>query len=59
MLVCYYSFSMGRIFRIFKSQSPKRRKTLAEYEQEMLIRIGREQFKKLLEKGLSIPVGLL
>ena len=35
------------------------KKTLADYKQELLVKQGREQFKKLLEKGLSIPVALL
>jgi len=34
-------------------------KTIADYKQEALVRVGREQFKRLLEKGISIPVVLL
>ena len=34
-------------------------KTIADYKQEILVKQGREQFKKLLEKGLNIPVVLL
>jgi hypothetical protein len=34
-------------------------RTLADYKQEILIKQGREQFKKLMEKGISIPVVLL
>jgi hypothetical protein len=34
-------------------------KTIADYKQELLVKQGREQFKKLLEKGISIPVVLL
>jgi hypothetical protein len=36
-----------------------RRKTLAQYQREMMVRQGREQFKKLVDQGLSVPVGLL
>jgi hypothetical protein len=34
-------------------------KTIADYKQQILVKQGREQFKKLLEKGLSVPVVLL
>jgi hypothetical protein len=34
-------------------------KSIADYKQQILVRQGREQFKKLLEKGISIPVVLL
>jgi hypothetical protein len=34
------------------------RKTLAEYQREILVRAGRQQFKKLQDLGLNIPVRL-
>jgi hypothetical protein len=34
-------------------------KTIADYKQDLLVKQGREQFKKLLEKGLNIPVVIL
>ncbi len=34
-------------------------KTIADYNREVMVRQGREQFKKLLDKGLNIPVALL
>jgi hypothetical protein len=34
-------------------------RTISDYKREMLIKLGREQFKKLLEKGLTVPVALL
>jgi len=37
----------------------KTKKSLADYKQELLIKQGREQFKRLLEKGINIPVVLL
>ncbi len=45
-------------FQIFKSTA-KARKTIADYKQEILVKQGREQFKKLLEKGISVPVAFL
>lgn len=33
-------------------------KTIADYNREVLVRQGEEQFKRLIEKGLSIPVAL-
>jgi hypothetical protein len=41
------------------SRSKKAVKTISDYKQEVLVKQGREQFKKLLEKGISIPVVLL
>ncbi|HSX40401.1 MAG TPA: hypothetical protein VLF68_02190 [Candidatus Saccharimonadales bacterium] len=35
------------------------RKKIADQKQEALQKLGREQFKVLLKKGLSIPVVLL
>jgi len=35
------------------------KKTLSDYKQELLIKQGGEQFKRLLEKGINIPVVLL
>jgi hypothetical protein len=34
-------------------------KTISDYKQEALVKLGREQFKKLMEKGISIPIFLL
>ncbi len=34
-------------------------KTIAEYNREVLVKQGADQFKQLVEKGLSIPVALL
>lgn len=39
--------------------SKKRRKTIADYKQDLLVKQGREQFKRLLDKGLGVPVALL
>lgn len=46
-------------FNFLGSKTRKTVKTLSDYKQEALVRVGREQFKKLLEKGISIPVVLL
>lgn len=35
------------------------KKTIADYQQEALIQQGRDQFKKLIDRGLTIPVALL
>ena len=37
----------------------KTRKTLSDYQREMLVKQGREQFKKLIQRGLNLPVALL
>ena len=44
-------------FKLFKGE--KTVKTITDYKQEILVKAGREQFKKLLEKGISVPVVLL
>lgn len=36
----------------------QRGKTLAEYQQELLVKMGKRQFEKLQNLGLSIPVQL-
>jgi len=33
-------------------------KTIADYQREDLVKQGREQFLKLVEKGLRLPVAL-
>lgn len=43
----------------FVRQKKANKKTLADYKQDLLVRTGREQFKRLLEKGLGVPVALL
>jgi hypothetical protein len=43
----------------FFGNANKTRKTLLDTKQEILVKQGREQFKKLLEKGISIPVVFL
>jgi len=34
-------------------------KTISDYKMEILVRQGRDQFKKLIEKGINVPVALL
>jgi hypothetical protein len=41
------------------NKSGKTVKTIADYKQQILVKQGAEQFKKLLEKGISVPVVLL
>lgn len=50
---------MKKIFSRLSIQKKQQRKTLAEYQREMLVRQGREQFKKLIDRGLGVPVALL
>lgn len=48
---------VNAIAKILKRRISKR--PLEDYKQEALIRVGREQFKKLIERGTDIPVVLL
>jgi hypothetical protein len=34
-------------------------KTISDYKMEMLVKQGRDQFRKLIERGINIPVALL
>jgi hypothetical protein len=34
-------------------------KTVDDYQREALVKQGREQFQKLMDKGLGVPVALL
>lgn len=34
-------------------------KSLEEYKQELLNKQGREQFRKLMDKGLQLPIAVL
>ena len=45
-------------FSLFKSRKVER-KTINDYKQELLVKQGREQFKTLIKRGLSIPIALL
>lgn len=37
----------------------KSNKTLGDYKQEILVKQGAEQFKKLIDKGIELPIVLL
>jgi hypothetical protein len=42
-----------------KRQKKASSKTFSEYKMEMLVKLGRDQFKKLIRQGINIPVALL
>jgi hypothetical protein len=44
---------------IFGKDKKRVIKTISDYKQDALVKQGTEQFKKLLEKGINIPVVLL
>ena len=46
-------------YNILGNRGKKVVRTISDYKQDILVKQGREQFKKLLEKGISIPVVLL
>ena len=45
---------MGKLFLKIKGQEKVR--ILTDKKQEALIKLGKEQFQKLVKQGLSIPV---
>lgn len=44
---------------LFLKQKQPKRKTVEDYQQELLSKQGREQFERLAKKGLQVPVVLL
>ncbi|HZJ18083.1 MAG TPA: hypothetical protein VFD45_00495 [Patescibacteria group bacterium] len=46
-------------FNLFKAGKRVTRRTISDYKQELLLKQGTDQLKKLVEKGLSIPVAFL
>ena len=57
-LTSYGRIRVGMRFQFYRGAS-KAKKTLIDAKQEILVRQGREQFKKLLEKGINVPVVFL
>lgn len=48
------------IVAIFRGTFKKDREVkVTDQKQELLIKLGREQFQKLIDRGLSIPVMML
>jgi hypothetical protein len=50
---------MKFVRKLLRTQKRQQPSTLADYQRELLVRQGREQFKKLIDRGLGVPVGLL
>ena len=42
-----------------KRQKKAETRTISDYKMEILVKQGRDQFKKLIERGINIPVALL
>lgn len=53
------SLRMKLIMFLLGKEKKEQRRTIAQYQQDMLSRQGREQFKKLVDRGLGIPVASL
>jgi hypothetical protein len=49
---------LSKIFGFFTKSSKKTRKTIKDYQNELSIKQGQEQFKKLLKLG-SMPITFL
>lgn len=46
-------------FSLLRGKHKQTKKTISDYKQEILLTQGREQFKVLVKKGLSVPIALL
>lgn len=58
-LTTYATIRLIMKFNLFRATKVKAVKTISDYKQDVLVKQGGEQFKKLLEKGISIPVVML
>lgn len=47
------------ILGIFQKEKKEKTRKVSDYYQASLEKFGRDQIKKLVEKGLSIPVAIL
>lgn len=43
-----------KLFSLLKENKKFKRRTLEDYKQELLLKVGREQFRQLANKGLSV-----
>lgn len=59
MTTCDKIFSVMNFPKFRFGKKEKKDKVIRDYKQELLLREGREQFKTLLKRGLSVPVALL
>lgn len=57
-MTSYDKIPLGMTFRL-RRQKKGVIKTISDYKMDMLVKQGRDQFKKLIEKGINIPVALL
>jgi hypothetical protein len=61
--MCYTHKNMSILSQLFdrlnRSRMIQKPKTIADYRQELLSKTAREQFLKMKERGLSIPIVLL
>lgn len=58
-LTTYATIQLIMKLNIFTKETRKTVRSISDYKQDALVRQGAEQFKKLLEKGIRIPVVLL
>jgi len=58
-LTDYAKITISMKFNLFKAGKRVTRRTISDYKQELLLKQGTDQLKKLVEKGLSIPVAFL
>jgi len=57
-LTTYGRIRIDMVFSLLRLKK-KNLKNASDYKQEVLIKQGREQFKKLIERGTELPVFLL
>jgi DNA gyrase/topoisomerase IV subunit B len=53
---------ISNLFRKLKNQvvdNSSAARSIADYNRELLVKQGRDQFMKLIDKGLTIPVNLV
>ena len=50
--------TMKLVALLFTNQKTQKRKTIADYQREKLVTFGRQQFQKMKELGIGMPVNL-
>jgi hypothetical protein len=50
---------MELLTNLFRKQKTEESKTVADYQRENLVQLGRQQFQKLKELGLGAPISLI
>jgi len=57
--ICYTILVIMKFLNFFRKQEKRSKKGLTDFYQDSIEKLGRDQIKKLVDRGLSIPVFML